>query len=286
MEARVLDVPGGRLAYDVYGESNRGPWVVCAPSLGDVRGEYRFLAPRLAAAGYRVASMDIRGLGDSSVGWRDYTAGAIGSDMLAVVRALGGGPAFLVGTSISGGAAVWAAAEAPEKVAGLVLIGANVGGDPGPEWKTRLVYGPVFARPWGVAVWLRYFASLYPTVRPDDWDDYVCGLRSNLRERGRLQALRRQMYALAAGGGQVRRRVAGVVAPTLVVMGTKDADFEDPSAEAQNIAGKLSSARAEVRLIEGAGHYPHAEMPARTAPAIVEFLEGVRGGRGLAAHGA
>lgn len=285
MTTRHLDVPGGTLAYDVYEESGGGPWVVCAPSLGDVRGEYRFLAPRLAAQGYRVAIMDMRGLGESSVGWGDYTAAAIGSDMLAVVRALGGGPAYLVGTSISGGAAVWAAAEAPGEVAGLVLIGANVGGDPGPEWKLRLLYGALFARPWGVAVWLRYFVSLYPTVRPDDWDAYVQGLRGNLRQRGRLRALRRQMYALAEGGGQVRQRVATVVAPTLVVMGTKDGDFKDPAAEAQNIVRKLSSAPTEVALIEGAGHYPHAEMPARTAPVIVDFFEGVRSA-GAAAHGA
>ena len=44
----------------------------------------------------------------------------------------------------------------------------------------------------------------------------------------------------------------------MVVMGTKDPDWPDPVAEAKWIAAQLS---AEVLLVEGAGHYPMAEMP-------------------------
>src|SRR5579863_8507915 len=126
-----LDLPGGRLAYDVAGA---GPLVVCAPGMGDLRAEYRALAPQLVAAGYRVATLDVRGHGESSVGWPDYSVGAIGADMLALARALDTRPAILIGTSMAGGAAVWAAAEAPEAVAGLVLIDPFVR-DMGPRWQ-------------------------------------------------------------------------------------------------------------------------------------------------------
>jgi len=286
MDTRFLDVPGGRLAYDSYDEASAGPLVVCAPSIGDLRGEYRFLAPRLAAAGYRVVAFDVRGLGESSARWADYSAAAVGADMLAFARALGVGPAFLIGTSFAGGAAIWAAAEAPEAVAGLVLIGAGAGGVAGPRWRLRLTYGPLFARPGGTAVWLRYFASLYPTARPDDWAAYTARLRANLREPGRLAALRRQIYALPDGAAQVAARFGRVAAPALVVMGARDRDFKDPAGEARLVAGRLS--RSTVRLIEDAGHYPHAEMPERTGPEIVAFLDGIRDGAGreAAAHGA
>ena len=60
-----------------------------------------------------------------------------------------------------------------------------------------------------------------------------------------------------------------VKAPTLVVMGTKDPDFSDPAAEARVVAARLGG---EVELIEGAGHYPHAEMPDYTASKILDFL--------------
>src|SRR5258706_7539642 len=54
---RYLEVPGGRLAYD---DTGTGPLVVCLPGLGDLRASYRFLAPRLVAAGDRVVTIDLR----------------------------------------------------------------------------------------------------------------------------------------------------------------------------------------------------------------------------------
>ncbi|HEX9056741.1 MAG TPA: alpha/beta hydrolase [Ktedonobacterales bacterium] len=277
MQTRYLERAGGRLAYDEVGD---GPLVVCAPSLGDLRGEYRFLAPQLAAEGYRVVSFDLRGMGDSSARWDDYSAGATGADMLALVRALGGKPAYLIGTSISGSAAIWAAAEAPELVAGIIMIGAGVDGNPASRRSAQLTYGPLLARPWGAAIWLWYYSTLYPAARPDDWTEYTARLRGNLRERGRLAAMRQQIYALSDGASQMAPRLARVTAPALVIMGSKDRDFKDPAYEAQHAAERL---HGTARLIEGAGHYPHAEVPAQTGPIIVEFLQRAREG---VAHGA
>ena len=65
-----LDVEGGRIAYDVTGA---GPLVVLAHGMGNRRDAYRFLAPQLVAAGYRVANVDLRGHGESSTGWSSYT---------------------------------------------------------------------------------------------------------------------------------------------------------------------------------------------------------------------
>jgi len=60
-----LDVPGGRIAYEVTGA---GPLAVLSHGIGVRRQDYRFLAPVLAQAGYRVASADLRGHGESSLG--------------------------------------------------------------------------------------------------------------------------------------------------------------------------------------------------------------------------
>jgi pimeloyl-ACP methyl ester carboxylesterase len=65
-----VEVPGGKLSYEVTGE---GPLVVLSAGIGDRRQVYRFLAPELAQAGYRVASVDLRGHGDSSLGWPSIT---------------------------------------------------------------------------------------------------------------------------------------------------------------------------------------------------------------------
>jgi pimeloyl-ACP methyl ester carboxylesterase len=61
-----LDRPHGRLAYDVTGQ---GPLVIASPGLGDGRQSFRFLVAELAGAGYRIATMDLRGHGQSSTGW-------------------------------------------------------------------------------------------------------------------------------------------------------------------------------------------------------------------------
>src|SRR5712691_1153206 len=46
-----VDIAGGRIAYDVIGE---GPLLVLSHGIGDRRQAFRFLVPKLAAAGYRV----------------------------------------------------------------------------------------------------------------------------------------------------------------------------------------------------------------------------------------
>ena len=53
-----VDVPGGRIACDV---DCGGALVVLSHGIGDRRQAYRFPAPMLAQAGYRVASADLRG---------------------------------------------------------------------------------------------------------------------------------------------------------------------------------------------------------------------------------
>src|SRR6476469_2348338 len=116
--AAVLDRGEGHIAYDVVGE---GPLVVCLPVMGEVRSSYRYNTPTLVEAGFRVATMDLRGHGDSDATFTAYDDVAAGADALALIEELGG-PALLVGSSMGAGAAVWAAAERPDLVAGLALL--------------------------------------------------------------------------------------------------------------------------------------------------------------------
>jgi pimeloyl-ACP methyl ester carboxylesterase len=264
-----LERPEGRIAYDDSG--GEGSLVVAAPSLGDLRQEYRFLRPRLVAEGYRVVTIDLRGHGESSTGWSDYSADAVGSDIVALINHVNAGPATIVGTSMAAGAGVWAAAEAPDRVAGLVLVGPFVRDVPASPVQ-KLMLKALLQRPWGPAAWSLYYKSLYPSRRPADLTDYRAALKANLKEPGRFHALRSMASASKA---RIESRLADVKAPVLVLMGSKDPDFPDPVAEAHLVAERLNGT---VQLIEGAGHYPHAEMPEETATAVLAFLRSVQAG--------
>jgi pimeloyl-ACP methyl ester carboxylesterase len=267
---RFLATPQGRIAYDDVGS---GPLVVMVPSLGDLRQEYRELAPRLAAAGYRAVTMDLRGHGESSTGWPTYTNAAIGGDILALVKSLAAGPALVIGTSMGAGAAAWAAAEDQKAVAALVLIGPFVRTLPMAWWKAALmntVVATAFVGPWGPAAWGAYYGSLYPTAKPADFAAYKAALVANLREPGRMAALQAMLRATKT---DIERRLPEVTAPTLVVLGSKDPDFADPALEAKTVAGLL---RGRAAMVEGAGHYPHVEMAEATAKVVTAFLAAVR----------
>lgn len=263
MQTQYLQLPEGTLAFDDQG---RGPLVVCMPAGGDIRAEYRFLAPQLIAAGYRVATMDIRGQGESSARWPAYTDAALGADVLALIAHLGADGAFLIGTSKATGGALQAALRAPERVRGLVLISPLVAA-PRSAWRTRLMVWLLLAPLWGGAVYGAYFPRMYPLARPDDFDAHLRRVRAMLREPGRLRALR---LLFSESSGATYRRHADVHTPALILQGTRDPDVADPAREAQALAARLP--QATVQLIDGAGHHPHVEVPELVGPAIAAFL--------------
>ncbi|HEU0285676.1 MAG TPA: alpha/beta fold hydrolase, partial [Nocardioidaceae bacterium] len=118
--SNYLDRPEGRIAYDLEGD---GPLVVCLPGMGDLRTSYRFLVPALVEAGYRVATLDLRGHGDSDATFSSYDDEALASDAIALIEELGG-PAYVVGNSMGAAAAAIVAGTRPDLVDGLVLLGA------------------------------------------------------------------------------------------------------------------------------------------------------------------
>jgi len=263
-ETQFLDLPGGRLAYDVTGPDG-APLVLCVEGMGDVRRAFRFFAPALVEAGYRVARMDQRGHGESTSGWDRYGSPATGEDMLALVRHLGG-PAGIIGHSNAAAAAIWAAAQEPQLVAGLVLIGPFLH-DSKPSALLRLAEKIVTSSP---LIWSRlYYPFLYKAAKPSDFAGYLTAMRATLRGPGRMAAV----AGVATGQEPCRARIPELRCPVRIVMGTKDPDFPDPVAAAKDgeaLIGRYT--RVSLELVQGAGHYPHVELPEATASAVLPFL--------------
>ncbi len=263
MKTKFLELTEGSIAFDDTGGS--GELVVMEPGMGALRGEYRFLGPSVADAGYRVVTADLRGHGQSSAGWSGYSLPAAGGYILSLINHLDDGPAHFIRTSFSPGAAVWAEVERPEAFHSLTLIGPWVR-DAETSFIQNVATSVLLSGPWKVRGWGMFYKTLYPTRKPDDFDDYMNQMLANFREPGRFEALKGLGFSPKTASED---RISQVKAPSLVVMGTKDPDWPDPEAEARWIASQLS---AEIHLVEGAGHYPQTEMPELVIPAVLAFL--------------
>lgn len=266
-----LAVDGGRIAYEGAGQ---GPLVVLAHGMGHSRAAYRFVAPALIAAGYRVASADLRGCGESTPAWPSYTRTDIAGDLLSLVRHLGG-PATLVGHSIAGGAATVAAAQAPELITGIVEIAPFTRAQAMQlsAFRSRTyrkgAYRMLGTMLGSVPQWLGYLDHAYPGPKPADWVSRQAAIEAGLREPGRMKALQAMLTTSPADAGA---HLAGVRCPALIIEGSLDPDWADPRAEGEAIVAALPAGVGELRMIDGAGHYPHDQYPGPTTTAILSFL--------------
>lgn len=269
-----LEVDGGTIAYDVTGD---GPLVVLSHGMGDTRTCWRFMTPQLVAAGYRVATPDLRGLGESSVGFPSYSRSETAGDLIALIRHLGG-PAVIVGHSYSGGAATIVAAREPELVSGIVevdaftraqkvdLVGLLRNGHHR-KGMSLLLRAGIFG---SVNLWARYLDHAYPGPKPADWDAQIAAMRANLSEPGRMKVLQAMGRSAPTDAGAA---LPSVRCPALVTAGSLDPDWADPQAEVDGIVAEMPAGLATGTMVEGAGHYPHVQFPDRVTGLLQPFLK-------------
>ena len=118
----MLSVPvrGVKLVYEILGRS--GPWVVISP--GGRRGlaSDRALGVLLADAGFRALVYDRRNTGASEIGFPGQSEShEQAEDLLALLQALGTGPAYVAGCSSGSRASLLLALHHPEAVKALLL---------------------------------------------------------------------------------------------------------------------------------------------------------------------
>lgn len=267
-----LSIAGNDIAYDLTGE---GPLVVLAHGMGDSRHSYRFVAPALVAAGYRVANVDIRGCGDSSLGWDGYSRTDIAGDLVAVVRHLGG-PAVIIGHSISGGAATIAAATAPDVITGIIELAPFTRKQSVPlggllrvkryrAASTQLALTMILG---SRSAWKKYLDLAYPT-KPADWARELGRIDTTMSEPGRMKTLQAMGRSAPTDAGA---QLPNVTCPVLIIQGGLDPDWADPRAEGEKIVADLPTGVGELVVLEGAGHYPHAQMPDEVLALAIPFL--------------
>jgi pimeloyl-ACP methyl ester carboxylesterase len=263
MTTLMLDREGGRIAYDVQGT---GPLVICAPGMGDIRQTFRYLVPALVAAGYRVATFDIRGHGESDTTFTSFDDEAEASDILALADHLGS-KAAVVGNSMGSAAGVIAAAQRPEVITSLVLVGPFVR-EPKANPPMKLLMRVATAPLWAAPVWKTYLPTLYAGRKPADQAEFAAQANAAMRRKGYAATFSKTTHT---SHDPAEAALPQAKAPALVVMGEIDPDFPNPSAEAAWIAQQLDAA---VLMVPEAGHYPQSQRPDLVNPAVIAFLRG------------
>jgi pimeloyl-ACP methyl ester carboxylesterase len=123
VEELELDLPSGRVHAVRWGAG--GPTVVCLPGLSANLHGFDAIAGRLAAHGFQVVVLDLRGRGKSETtppgtyGWPAHAA-----DVADVARSLGAGPITLVGWSMGAFVALEVASTEPLLLSSVVLMDA------------------------------------------------------------------------------------------------------------------------------------------------------------------
>jgi pimeloyl-ACP methyl ester carboxylesterase len=196
--------------------------------------------------------------------------------MVALVRHLGGGPAVIMGQSISGGAATIAAATAPDLISGLIelapftrAVSYSLGGFLRVKrYRSGTLHLGRTLLMGSLSSWKKYLDLAYPT-KPSDWTTESARIDAKLSEPGRMKALQAMCKSKPTDAGAQLRNVR---CPVLVVEGSADPDWADPRAEGQGIIGDLPPGLGELVVLEGAGHYPHAQTPDELMAATRPFL--------------
>jgi len=238
------------------------PVLVLSNSLGSTLGMWDDQAPVLRER-FRLLRYDQRGHGDSPVPSGPYKLEDLGRDALALLDRLEIERASFCGLSIGGLVGMWLASEAPERVERLVLCCTAPRFDP-EMYDARASK----VRAEGVGsiadvVLERWFTPEFRAARPETVEAAANMLRSTPAEgyAGCCEALR---------DADLRSRLGGIRAPTLVIAGA-----EDPATtvdQAEEIRDSIPEARLVV--IEAA-HLANIEQPEAVTREILEHLEPV-----------
>jgi pimeloyl-ACP methyl ester carboxylesterase len=272
-----------------YLEVGRGPLVLCLHGFPDNAHTYDELLPALAAAGFRGVAPFMRGYAPTAPAPDGrYQAVLLAQDALALIDALGGGRALVVGHDWGATAAYGAAALEPEKVARLVTIGAA---------HPAAFRGPLassYARHKGI--WHAYFFQLplaEAVVAADDlafieqwWRDaspefdptpVMPRVKATFREPGVVKAaLSYYRHSMNPAGRdpalqslQERASASPIAVPTLALHGDRDRPGRLEAFEGMD---DLFVKGLEKVVVPGTGHFVHVERPAEVNRRIVGFL--------------
>lgn len=262
----VVAVQGTRISFDEYGS---GEPVLLITGTGGKGREWRaHQVPPLMSAGFRVITVDNRGVPPSDTGPVGFTLDDMVEDTAGLIDAIGIGPCRVVGFSLGGIITLETVLRFPERVTQAVIMGTRARTDALHSAMSAAVAeleDSGIALPASYAAIVRAMQYLSPRTLNNeqqlrDWLDIFelspQDTAGNRAQRGldlipnRLEDYRK------------------ITAPCLVI-GYQD-DLIVPASLCREIADVIPDSRYEE--VPGCGHYGHLERPAEVNALILDFF--------------
>ena len=277
---KYIEVNGMKFAYL---EKGTGPLVLCYHGFPDSAYSFESLLSTLANSGYRAIAPFLRGYSPTDIPVnKDYTAQALGEDIISLIDAFGEKEAILIGHDW-GAVASYAAAElAPSRIKKLIILSI-------PHFRV-IKFKPVwwlmcllFQIP-SVAEWVvrynnyRFINKLYDHAchkkKPSEKD--LAPIKNSLAADGGLSAIIGYYRALQFNFSfkntlsvpEALNRKTKV--PCLAITGNQDPAYDSSIFERTYEAFEESY---KVIYLDGVGHFPLRECPEEVTDEILEFLK-------------
>lgn len=273
-ELHRVTIHGHEVTYRMGGD---GPAILLIHGMAGSSRTWKDVTEQLVGD-HTVIAPDLLGHGESAKPMGDYSLGAFASGIRDLLGVIGVERCTVVGQSLGGGVAMQLAYQHPELVDRLVLVGS---GGLGREvnWMLRLLTLP------GAEV-------LMPVIFPRFLADKGDGVNRFLHQKGiraphlgemwraysslsgaeNRGAFLRTLRAVVDPGGQTVSALDRIYLasglPTLIIWGDEDPIIPIEHAYAAQAA--IEGSRLEV--MEGCGHFPHVEDPARFVAILEDFI--------------
>jgi pimeloyl-ACP methyl ester carboxylesterase len=271
----IAAVNGVELYYEDVGEGFPLVWAhEFAGDSASLKPQVRYFARR-----YRVITYNYRGWPPSSVpdDPAAYGPDILVDDLVALLRHLEIGRAYIGGLAMGGNVALTLAARYPSVVAALVVAGCGSGSvDHAAFVKESERLARVFeergAPAAGDEIAARPGRRVYANKDPDGYQEFVERLRHH-SAKGAVATIR-QVLVPRSTIFEMERVLAGIQAPTLLVAGDRDSGALTPAVFMQQ-----TIPHAGLVVLPFTGHIPNLEEPALFNLHVAEFLAAVSEGR-------
>jgi len=252
------------LAYREYGQ---GPALVVLHGLFGSRRNWQTIAERLAGQ-YRLFVCDLRNHGASP--WAETMSyPEMADDLEALIEKHGLAPVVVLGHSVGGKAAMLTALKHPELVDSLVIVD----------------IAPVtYEEPFLAYIEAMQAADVEHASRKSDVDQVLAGVISNPATR---MFLLQNLEECHGGGFAWRLNLEAIAANMPALLGFPEVSALAYEGRALFMSGSQSEyigrryhgeiydlfPQAEFAVLDGAGHYPHIEMPEPFVDRLTDFLD-------------